>query len=461
MKMPEKLNTDILIVGAGLTGLTLAYYLKKAGKKVVVAERSDKPGGVIRTCTENGFTFETGPNTGILSTPEIVDLFEELAPGVVPETPGSASRSRWIWKKGKWHALPSGMASAVSTPLFTASDKLRILTEPFRKRGSDPDETVAGLVRRRLGASYLDYAVDPFISGIYAGDPDRLITRHALPKLYNLEQDHGSFIRGAFKKKLSQKDDREKKATREVFSVKGGLQKLTDAMAGRLNGDELLLNCRSVSVMPEEDGFTTNISLSSPEKSLSIRSSKVITTISSNNLSEVVNFLPSDYLKAITDLDYAKVVQVIAGYSNWDGIPVNAFGGLIPSREKRDALGILFPSSIFEGRAPEKGALLSVFLGGIKRPDMILKSDEELKSVTIKEINETLAPVNKYPDMLKVFRYHYAIPQYEKSTEDRLEAIGKAELEYPGLILAGNIRDGIGMADRVKQARTIAEQVIK
>lgn len=459
--MAQKRDTDILIVGAGLTGLTLAYYLKRAGKKVVVAESSDKPGGVIQTRTEKGFTYETGPNTGILSTPEIVELFEELSPGVTLEKPGSASRSRWIWKKGQWHALPSGMASAASTPLFNTADKFRILSEPFRRRGTDPDETVAELVRRRLGTSYLDYAVDPFISGIYAGDPDRLITRHALPKLYKLEQDHGSFIRGAIRKKFSPKNDRERKATREVFSVEGGLQNLTGAMAGFLSPDELLLNCSSVSVMPGKDAFTTNIRSTTLEKELVISSSMVITTVSSNNLGDILSFLEPATMKAITDLNYARVVQVVAGFSEWDGIPLDAFGGLIPSRENRNALGILFPSSIFKGRAPEGGALLSVFLGGIKKPETIAKSDEELKAITLREIKETLKPGNIFPDLLKIFRYHHAIPQYEKSTESRLEAIKSAESEYPGLILAGNIRDGIGMADRVKQARQIAEELIK
>ena len=456
--MAEKLNTDILVIGAGLTGLTMAYYLKKAGRKVIVAESSGTTGGVIRTITEDGFTYETGPNTGVLSTPEIAELFEDLEEEVTLEIPSAAARSRWIWKEGRWHALPSGLIPAVTTPLFTMSDKVRILAEPFRRRGKDPDETVAGLVKRRLGASFLDFAVDPFISGIYAGDPDRLITRHALPKLYNLEQEYGSFIRGAVKKKFAAKEERDRKATREVFSVKGGLQRLTDALSAAIGSADILLDCRQISVQPGPGKFTAEITTEAPSKKLQVVSSHVISTVGSHALPGIMRFLSPRELQPLMDLEYAKVVQVAAGFSHWDGMSLDAFGGLIPSREKRNALGILFPSSIFEGRAPRNGALLSVFLGGMRNPGMITKSDEEISTLAREEIRETLQAV-KAPDLVRIFRYQHAIPQYERSTEKRLDTIAGLQSAYPGLILAGNIRDGIGMADRVKQARKIADSL--
>jgi oxygen-dependent protoporphyrinogen oxidase len=160
----------------------------------------------------------------------------------------------------------------------------------------------------------------------------------------------------------------------------------------------------------------------------------------------------------VTTLSYAPVVQVAVGYKKWNGIPLDGFGGLIPSKENRNALGILFPSAIFEGRAPIGGALLSVFLGGVKKPELTEKPDEEIKSIVLNEIRDTLQEHNP-PDLIRIFRYPRAIPQYEITTGERLECIRKIEQEYPGLILAGNIRDGIGMADRVKQAKNIAIKV--
>jgi oxygen-dependent protoporphyrinogen oxidase len=457
--MANKITSEYIIIGGGLSGLTLAFYLKNAGKKVIVLESSSRIGGVIRTIRTKGFLMEAGPNTGILSSPEIVELFDDLDGDVSLEKPGNKSKIRWIWKAGRWHPLPAGLIQAVNTPLFSTGDKFRILGEPFRSRGQNEDETVAELVRRRMGKSFLDYAVDPFISGIYAGDPELLVTRHALPKLYRLEQEYGSFIRGAIKKRSEKKEPRLQKASREVFSAKGGLQNLTDALAKRIGSDSIFIDCKDVKVHQSGKGYHAEVEHNQKGK-LEIYADSVITTSAAHSLGSMLSFIDQKDIQVIMKLRYAKVVQVGAAYSKWDGIELNAFGGLIPSKEGKEALGILFPSSIFTGRAPEGGALLSVFFGGMKKSRFIEKDDDEIKEIALHEIKETLKS-KRQPDVFDIFRYQFAIPQYEKSSEERLKTIEKIENQHPGLILAGNIRDGIGMADRVKQAREIANQLTK
>lgn len=453
-----KLNTDIVIIGTGLTGLTLAFYLKKHGKKVLLLDKENRVGGVINTINEDGFAYETGPNTGVIGTPELVELFDDLKDKIQIEVPDAKAKNRWIWKNGKWHALPSGFISAIFTPLFSFRDKFRILAEPFRKPGNNPSETVDQLVLRRMGKSYLEYAVDPFISGIYAGDPSRLVTRYALPKLYNLEQNYGSFIKGAMKKRKEPKKEIEKRVTREVFSVKGGLNNLIKALKKEITSENFLLGSRKIKIRTSKKSFITNL-INEKSEPVEINSKKVITTVDTENLSALLPFLTDRELDDLTNLNYAKVVQVVACYKNWNGIDLNAFGGLIPSKEKRDSLGILFPASLFKERAPKEGAILSVFLGGIRKPKMFDKSDEELQEIVMKEIKQTLK-TEQNPDKLKVFRYKKAIPQYEESTGARLRIIDQIQNKYKGLILAGNIRDGIGMADRVKQGKQIALQII-
>ncbi len=446
-----------IVVGAGLTGLTTAFYLKKAGVNVQVVERNPYTGGVIQTHTENGFTYESGPNTGVLSSAELVELFEDL--DLEPEIADEAAKQRWIWKKGKWNPLPSGPVSAVTTPLFSMKDKIRILGEPFRKPGDKPYETVAELVIRRMGRSFLDYAVDPFISGIYAGDPGKLVTQFALPKLYRLEQDYGSFIKGAMKKRSEPKDPRDEKVTKDVFSVKGGLGKLIGALTDAIGADCIHTGCTSVAINPANGGYACVLKKESGE-SLEIPATNVITTTGGFALPEILPFLGKEKLAPITALKYARVIQAVAGYKNWTGIHLNAFGGLVPGKEKRDVLGILFPSAIFENRAPQGGALLSVFMGGMKRPDLFELSEAEIRKTALREIRETLQPKNGDPDMLRIFRYPHAIPQYDRSSEERLERIIQIEEQNPGLLLAGNIRDGIGISDRVKQGRVIADALI-
>jgi len=219
--MESPIEKDIVIIGAGLTGLTLAFYLKKQGTNVLVIEKSGKTGGVIQTVKDDGFVFETGPNTGVVGNPEVAELFEDLEGLCSLETANPSAKRRLIWKKGRWHALPSGFVSAVLTPLFTLKDKFKVLGEPFRRKGNNPKENLADLVKRRLGVSFLNYAIDPFISGIYAGDPKYLIPKYALPKLYALEQDYGSFIKGSIQKAKEKKKIRDfKKLPKKYFRQK-------------------------------------------------------------------------------------------------------------------------------------------------------------------------------------------------------------------------------------------------
>ena len=214
------MKKNTAIIGSGITALTTAFYLKKAGVDFEIYEKSNHIGGVIKTISENGFLFETGPNSGTLSNIETVELFEHLANDFKLELADNSAKKRFILKNNKWYALPSGLISGISTPLFSLKDKFRLLGEPFRKVGKNAFETVSELVIRRMGKSFLDYAVDPFVSGIYAGNPDYLVTKYALPKLHNLEQQYGSFIGGAIKKAKEPKSENDKKVSKEIFSAR-------------------------------------------------------------------------------------------------------------------------------------------------------------------------------------------------------------------------------------------------
>ena len=178
MNKEEIEQVDVIIIGAGLTGLTLAYHLRRLGRKVQILESSQHVGGAIQTFHQEGFTFESGPNTGVVGSVEVAELLEQQSDLRLIADP--SAKKRLILKGGRFYPLPSGPKSGLQTPLISLGDQFRVLLEPFRKPGKDPDETLAHLVERRLGKSYLDYAVDPFIGGIYAGDPRRLVTRFAL-----------------------------------------------------------------------------------------------------------------------------------------------------------------------------------------------------------------------------------------------------------------------------------------
>jgi len=455
--MLDKKEVDVVVIGAGITGLTVAFQLIRKGLTVVVIEKQDRVGGQINSIRESGFIFESGPNTGVVSHPEVTELFQALYPDCKMDVAREEAKIRLIWKKGKFHALPAGLVAAVTTPLFSFSDKIRILFEPFRKKGTNPDESVGSLARRRLGKSFVDYAVDPFLSGVYAGDPERLITRFALPKLYNLEQNYGSFIRGAIKKASEPKSERDKLATKQVFSAEGGFDNLPASLTKAIGSENIKLSVSDIQLSQASDGW--NVVL--PSTNEAYHSRYIVSTIGAYALPSIFPFIEKEQMDPISSLHYAPIVQVGVGFNNIGKYGVNAFGGLVPSCEKQKILGILFPSAFFSNRSPQDGATLSFFIGGRRYPEYVNKPDNEIEALITHGLHNMLyIPTHIKPDIIKIFRHEYAIPQYEADSEQRLKSISQIEQQYPGLILAGNIRDGIGMADRIKQGCRIASSLI-
>lgn len=447
---------DAIIIGAGLTGLSTAFYLKRKGLNIVVLEKEKRTGGAIRSHNENGFVFEEGPNTGVIGNPEIAELFEFL--GINPETANSDAEKRLILKNNKWHPLPCGAVSFLKTPLFSFSDKIKIAFEPFRKKGTDPEESVASLASRRIGRSFVDYAVNPFISGIYAGDPTKLVTKYALPKLYNLEQKYGSFIGGSYKKSKEVKSDRDKKATRKVFSGKQGFSSLVEKLVEKIGEENIICSAEKIQIIPHQKQY--EVTFLQEGNPTILTADKVISTVGAHALPQILPFVNDTDMFNISTLTYARVIQVAVGV-NREAIDDQyiSFGGLIPEKENQRILGVLFPSFCFEDRAPEGYATLAIYMGGIRNPEIFELNDDAIKQIVREDLDSLFHIPTSAIQFIKIFRHPYAIPQYEKSSGKRFETIEKIESQYPGLIIAGNLRNGIGIADRVKQAYDIAESI--
>ena len=441
---------NVVVIGAGITGLTCAFQLKRRGANVTVLECQDRIGGQINSQHIGDFIFESGPNTGVVKHPEVAELFEQLNGACELETALESSKRRLIWKGDKFHALPSSLASALKTPLFKWYDKIRILGEPWRKKGNDPYESIGSLAERRLGKSYVEYAVDPFLSGVYAGDPYKLPARLALPKLYNLEQDYGSFIRGAIAKAKLPKTERDRKATKKVFSARGGFSNLVNALVDAIGQEHFITSALDIKIMPEGDGW--QITFNKDGEQRQINASKVVTTCGAYSLPSLLPFIEKETMDDLSNLYYAPVVQVGVGIKDCGDNQWLAFGGLVPSKEKKQVLGILFPSACFEGRCPKPGATMAYFIGGRRHPEMLNKTDEEFVNLVNETLNDMLKyDKNKKADEIRVFRHEHAIPQYEASSDARLAAVEKVQAQYPSLRIAGNLRDGIGIGDRIKQ----------
>lgn len=452
--------TDVIIIGAGLTGLASAFYLQQAGLSVHIIDQANHIGGVIQSRQHQGFVYECGPNTGVLATPEAAELLSEF-PELRQLADESAAR-RLILKaqcgSQRFHPLPTSLLSGLRTPLFSLDAKLRLLSEPFREAGTDPQEALASLVRRRLGEDFLRYAVDPFIGGIYAGDPEQLVTRFALPKLYALEQNYGSFIRGALAKRKESKSPRERLATRAVFSCRGGLGQLPQALAARLGEQHITLGALEACVQAE--GSAWRLSFKQGDQLQELRARHIISTAPATALPQLFSFISTEELAPITALRYAPVVQI--AWALDEALPqFHAFGGLVPSHEDREVLGILNPGACFPDRVPSaEHSLLAIFLGGMRAPEVLEYSDEQLYCIVADRLKRWLG-VERTPSFWHIHRYPQAIAQYEGSSEARLARISALEAQYPGLHLAGSLRDGIGMADRIKQAAQISQEIAR
>ena len=463
MTVEDKQQPRVVIIGGGLTGMSVAAGCDMHEIPFLLLEREERLGGQIHTRQQAGYTFETGPNTGSVSTPEVAELFEYVAPEAEMEVAKSASEARWIWKGDRFHPLPSGPISGLTTPLFSWRDKLHIPFEPLVKQGTDPNESVGDLAERRLGKSMVDYAVDPFIGGVYAGDPYKLVTRLALPKLYDLERKYGSFIGGSMKLMRERKPtERDKKATKKVFNVVGGLSRLIEGIERKASrSGRFVTGATDIRIRPVED-HRYEVTFTSGGESETVRCDHVVTTIRPDLLPPL---FPDDWagrFDRIRTLVYAPITEVVVGFDHLPGVERRAFGALVPTCERRRVLGILFPSSCFDGRVPyEDSALFTIFMGGLRNPELVTGTSlEERQEIALSELYEMMRiPQEIRPDLVFVAPYSHAIPEYDLTTEGIHEDIRRLETEYPGLQIAGGVRDGIGMAKRITQGISIADAI--
>ncbi len=191
-----------------------------------------------------------------------------------------------------------------------------------------------------------------------------------------------------------------------------------------------------------------------------ILSRYVVTTCGAYSLPEVLPFVSQDQMDKIASLHYAPVMEVAVGIRNDWGGDYRAFGGLVPTCEHKKVLGILYPSACFKGRAPQCGVLFSFFMGGVKQPELLGLSDQKVETYVLKYFHEMLKfPSDVKPDLIRIFRHSRAIPQYEVTSGARFEVVKSLQAQYPGLIIGGNLRDGIGMAHRITQAFQIASEI--
>jgi protoporphyrinogen/coproporphyrinogen III oxidase len=363
---------SVAIIGAGITGLIAAFYLKRQGVPVTVYEAGARAGGVIQSARQNGFLAESGPNTILETSPKISELIRDLNLESRRVYPNPAAKNRYVVRDKKPVAMPSSQTEFLTTKLFSARAKFALAREPFvPPRRDGVEESVAEFVLRRLNQEFLDRAVDPLVAGIYAGDPYKLSVQHAFPKLLETEQKYGSLIKGQFFGASEQKSGEVSRRNAKMFSFDEGLQVLTDALAAQL-GDSLKLNTPVTKLLQTADGWRVTTSIGEKEHSAMIYcgtahklaelkiEGRAGSPLPANGAHGVTR--PTDEIDftAFSEIRHPPVASVVLGFRREDVTHLlDGFGMLIPKIENFKILGTIFSSSLFPDRAPAGDILLT------------------------------------------------------------------------------------------------------
>lgn len=445
-------TTQTLVIGAGISGLSTAFFLRQQGHAVTVLEAAGRAGGHVHTFWHEGFMLEAGPNTLLDNDPAIAQLIDglNLRADVCEANP--AAKRRYVVRDGRAIQLPGSPMSFLASPLFSPAGKLRLLAEPFIGRATQ-EESVAEFVRRRLGQEFLDWAIDPFVSGVYAGDPARLSVRAATSKVYALEHEHGSLIRGALSKAFrARKAHVQTMPLGHMFSFSRGLGQLIDALTQAL-GASLHLNTAAQGLQHTREGWLVHTSHGT------FAAQNVILALPAEACASLLEPFLGVRVQTLRDIPYPPVMSVALGFRREDvAHALDGFGVLIPAKERVTTLGALFSSTLFAGRTPEGQVLLTAFIGGRRHEDIGAWTEEAVAARVLADLAPILG-LRAAPLMRHVQRWPRAIPQYELGHLERIASLDDDMHRLEGLVTRANWRDGVSVSDAMRNGWALAKRL--
>jgi len=470
----------VAIIGAGITGLTAAFYLKRKGLPVTVYEAGGRVGGVIQSVRKDGYLAEFGPNTILETSPKIAQLVRDAGLESRRLYSHPRAEARYIVRYRRPIEMPGSPLGFFATELFTAKAKLAVLREPFVPRRRDgQEESVAEFVKRRLNQEFLDHAIDALVAGVYAGDPYKLSLPHAFPRLAELETRYGSLIKGQIfgagerKRRGEIAKDRAPK-----FSFDEGLQVLPDTLAAQLGGC-VKLETIVAKLTQTSDGWWLN--LLTKNGATSAEHSAAIYCGTAHKLAELKAVFGRSALprgpeigaaqqhrptsgidfSPFSEIRYPPVASVVLGFRREDvAHPCRGFGMLIPKVEGFNILGTIFSSSLFPNRAPAGHLTLTSYLGGERQPELALLSPDKLVGLTCEDLRMLLG-VRGQPAFTHCVVYPRAIPQYNLGYGRYRGLLTEIENQAPGLFFAGHYRDGVSLGDSILSGCNMVERVGK
>ncbi|SHK77477.1 protoporphyrinogen oxidase [Rhodothermus profundi] len=446
------------IIGAGIAGLAAAYELHRRGLEVTVFEASDRIGGFIQSERMEGFLVEYGPQTLQRTSADLEELLRriDLEDACIAAQP--VASKRFIVRSGRPIPLPRSPRELLRTPLLSPRARLRLLAEPFIARSHrSTEESVAKFARRRLGPEVLDYLVEPFVAGIFAGNPEHLSIRHAFPKLFELEQQYGSLFWGFIRDRMKQRYHPAPR--RSMFSFVEGLHMLPRALADRLPAQAILRNAEVLAIRWDEKNPWT-LSFRENGRTATRFFDVIVCATSLHHLAQI-RILPPLDRQPLSTVEHPPLALVALGFRREQvAHPLDGFGLLVPAVEREfQILGTLFSSSLFPNRAPEGHVLLTTFVGGMRHPEQALLPDDRLEALVLQDLRRLLG-ISGPPVFRHIWRWERSIPQYRLGYDTVIACVRDVEMSRPGLFLAGNYREGISVVDALHSGLKAAQQII-
>lgn len=454
--MPLAGPKSIAVVGGGLTGLTTAWRLHRAGHRVTVFEKAPQVGGAITSLARDGWLIEGGPNS-LQETAEVAGLITELGLSDQRAPVAPAAKKRFIVRGGRPVMLPLSPAGLLTSPLFSVGARLRVLAELLtRPRVRTTDVNLASFVASHFGREIVDYALNPFVGGIYAGDPEKLSARYSFPSLWQLERSHGSLLRGFRAQAAGRRARGATSGVVPIISFREGLQTLPLALAAALPAGTVQTEATVTSLIP---GKPWKLIWTRADSVQTAEFDAVVLALPAAGLAALVfSTLGERSLASLDHIAQPPVSSLFLGFKRGQvAHPLDGFGVLVPAREERSILGVLFSSSLFAGRAPDGHVALTVFAGGMRQPETGRLETAALLARVMPDLRDLLGVTGD-----PVFTHHTfwpkAIPQYNLGHERFLEPLSRVEARHPGLFIGSNARDGISLPDCLKSGAEVARK---
>ncbi len=436
----------IAIVGGGISGLTAAHLLAAAGQDVTLFDDAAEPGGLIRSERRDGFLCERGPQAVLDGPPEVRALIEAagLSSRVVAAAP--ASRRRFVYVGGALRPFPGSPPALFKTSLLSARGKLRLFAEPFVRRAAppDPDESVFDFVARRFGVEAARRAAAPALIGIYAGDAKQIAARAAFPRLGELEEQHGSVLRGLFRSR--RKDGR----MGRPISFPDGLGELPRALAAQLAARR---RARRIEALAPRGGAWTLAAGSE-----SFEADRVLLATPAAITADLLAPHAADAAQALRAVPHAPVAVVTLGFrapADALGMDLAAYGFVVARGEGIEVLGCQYETSVFPGRAPDGTVLMRALVGGTFNPRLVDADDGPLAAQVVGDLRRA-AGLHRDPDFADVWRARPGIPQYTPRHAARITVVDGALKRLPGLFAIGHALRGLGVTASIRAGTAAA-----